>query len=356
MKYTLFPIFNKLVNPTKLLGLCSINEEADFKFHNFGFGMDTPFYRYDKESIMDVLRYYDEHDVITYFKKGYYSLEDGLSYKWNDVNSILWLHNKELNLEYYDPKGYIYFPLSFYSRLLRSLVNKPYYEKLFDLEISDNINTVIKASSNLDGFIHLQNKRVYKYFDHYTKGGRFRDVISNTISIEADKRKYIQTKGIKVYVDIDSYHLRLIDEVVGNFMPKNERGHDWLMRQVFKEGQLPDKKDQKKLVFTALYGDNFEMLPCEFTETIQRKKYLFKSPLGRKKIPFNYIIQEMDVLRMSKFINQLQSSSSDIVLYLYDGLLFDVKESYFEEFMNKCKKVIDLPFTFTVNEETLRFF
>lgn len=356
MKHILFPIYNRLIKPTNIIGISSMDEDGQFKFHNFSFGNDTPFYKYEKEDRQTVLESYKDHEVLVLFKKGLYNLPDyqEITSHWKDLNTLLWMYNKEIIDFFYDTKKYIYTPLAKYSKTLRNLVNASYFDSLYSVYYPENIEHLLKASSKIDGSYKMKGKKFYKYFDHYTKGSRFRDVISNSISIESSKRADIETKGVGVYVDIDSYHLRLIDQILGGYIPRNERGHDWLMKQVFKEGKLPDVADQKKLVFTALYSENFSMLPCEFTEEIQMNKYKFKSPFKRKKIPFNYIIQEMDVLQMSKYINKLQSDKSEILLYLYDGLYFDVEKNYLNTFLNKAKDIIDLPFRVNIDDEEIR--
>lgn len=358
MKYAIFPIFNRLIQPDKILGITSISEEGQFTFHNIGFEEDTPFYRYKLENLEDVFNSYQDHQVITYFKKGLFSVGEFEDHwiSWRNVNSLLWMYGKDIENEFYDKNRYIYFPLSYYSRLLKSISSKPWFDKLFTIPYPDeNVNTLLKAGNNLDGFFVMNNKKHWKFFDPYTKGARFRDTISNSISLEKQKRGGIATKGIKVYVDIDSYHLRLMDKKLGGMIPKDQRGHDWLMEQVF-GANVPKKEDQKKLVFTAFYGEQFNLLPCEFTDQLQKKKYLFKSPMLRHGIPFNYVIQEMDVLKMSSFINDLHSEQSKIILYLYDGILFDVQPTYLSEFISKCKQTIDLPFVLETRGKKFRFF
>lgn len=356
MNYLLFPIFNRLVKPSKILGLCSINESGEFNFHNFHFGNDTPFYKYEQEQVDDVLKQYADGSVISVFKKGFYGFNQYKEYwnEWKDLNSLLWMKGKDIEDGYYDPKNYVFLPLSYYSRYMKDLYNSRIFNRLFDVDQPKEIDSVLEASFNLDGKITVGKEKLYKYFDHYTKGGRFRDVISNSISMERSKRADIKSKGVKVYVDIDSYHIRLIDEKLGGMIPKNQRGHDWLIEQAYGDDKPPEEK-QKKIVFTALYSENFDMLECEFTYMLQRKLHKFKSPTGRRNIPFNHIIQEMDVIRMSGFINKLYSNKSNILLYLYDGLLFDVNKSYLKEFLNECKEVIDMPFTVNIKDEMLKF-
>ena len=355
MNHLLFPIFNRLVNPTKILGITSINSDKEFTFHNINFGSDTPFYRYEKENVNDVLNLYDDNSI-TLFKKGYYTVKDiNPTWKeWKNWNSLMWFKGQEIVDSFYNPKRYVYFPLAYYSRLLTDIANWKHFNKVFGINYDDNIEHLIEASSRLDGYYTLDGDRYYQYFDHYTKGARFRDVISNSISIERATRERIDAKGIKVYVDIDSYHLRLINEVFDGGMPRDQRGHNWLISEVFQEGKEPPEEEQKKLIFTSLYSGNFDMLPCDWTDKLSRSLYKFKSPLGRKKIPFNYIIQEMDVLRMSKIINKLSCNESKILLYLYDGLLFDVKPNYLEDFLEVCSEVIDFPFTVKIGEEKIR--
>lgn len=355
MNHLLFPIFNRLVNPTKILGITSINADKEFTFHNINFGSDTPFHRYPKEDINEVLNLYDDNSI-TIFKKGFHTVQgiDPKWKQWRNWNSLMWLKGQDIIDSFYDPQNYVFFPLAYYSRLLTDLASWKHFNQIFGVQYSDNVEHLIEASSRLDGRYTLDEKRYYKYFDHYTKGSRFRDVISNSISTERVTRERIEATGIKVYVDVDSYHLRLIDGIIDGGMPRTERAHDWLMSQVFKEGMEPPEDEQKKLIFTSLYSGNFNMLPCDWTDTLERKLYKFKSPLGRKKIPFNYIIQEMDVLKMSKFINKLSCNDSKILLYLYDGLLFDVKPSYLEDFLEVCSEVIDLPFTVKIGEEKIR--
>ena len=357
MKFILFPIFNRLVRPTKILGLSSINSEGEFKFHNFGFGFDTPYYRYEQEDVNDVLRSYPE-DSISIFKKGYYTVKN-IDEQWKsfkDYNSILWLRKGDILDSFYDPSNYIFKPISYYSKTLRNIYEWKHFDKILSMGYNENVETLIEGSSVLDGYYSIDGQKHYQYFDHYTKGSRFRDVISNSISIEKHKREKIETKGIKVYVDLDSYHLRLIDEKIGNMIPRDIRGHDWLISEVFEKGKEPEVKEQKKLIFTSLYSGNFNMLPCDWTKKLEMKQYKFKSPLGRKGIPFNYIIQEMDVLRMSKYIRELYSNQSKTVLYLYDGVMFDVMPNYLEEFLDKCRKIIDLPFTVNIGKEKVRIF
>ena len=219
---------------------------------------------------------------------------------------------------------------------------------------NSNIDAVIKASSILDGFIKYNDDILYKYFDHYTKGGRLRDTESNSINIEAKNRANLASKGVKVYVDIDSFHLRILDRYLGiNQIPKDVRGHNWVTEQAF--GNHPPD-DIKKKIFQALYSEKFYLVPCEFMDFVKLRYQQLKSPFNRSGRSFNDKVQEIDVLEMSKIILSLHEKGfSDILLYLYDGLLYDVQPNRLKNFLECCQEVINFPFKISINNQELRF-
>lgn len=343
----ILPIFNDNLNPTKLTAFITLDDEGFTKTYNVAYGIKTPYYHLPKVSEEEFKTEFLTEENYTFKSKELYKVMGHSPETFNDVNSSLWKLQEDPYHFFYDHN------LAPYSRQLQNLHDEPYFPYISKIKHNENISTLIKASSVLDGELRFDGELKYKYFDHYTKGARFHDIKANSINIEAQKRGHIETKGVRVHVDMDAFHLRLIDRFLNiNLIPREEKGHDWLIDQAY-GNYRPENAKQR--VFQAIYSENFYMVPCHWMDMIKLNYQRLVSPLGRRNISFNYKIQEYDVLEMSKIINSISTFDfATIVLYLYDGLMIDVHPDHLKSFLEHLESVIEYPFRININDKEIR--
>lgn len=347
----ILPFFDNNLQPKVLLAFATLDKSGTTTIYNVSLKNDTPFHRLKKVTEDDFIKYILSDNNNTFYKTKALYKKYGLDHNIKDANALLWKNNLDINYFKIDSGLHDIAPLT---RDFSNLFFEDHFSLFFNHRYSDNLYTLSKASSILDGYYMYDDEKKYKYFDHYTKGGRFRDSLSNSINTEAKNRGKIRAKGVKVYVDIDSFHLRLLDQNLGiNMIPRNERGHDWVIKQAF--GNNPPE-DIKIKIFQALYAEKFYLVPCEFMDFVSLRYKQLKSPLGRTGRTFNDKVQELDVLEMSKIILSVADHGyKDILLYLYDGLLYDVPVKKLTNFLEVLQNCITFPFKVNINDEELRF-
>jgi DNA polymerase I-like protein with 3'-5' exonuclease and polymerase domains len=154
-----------------------------------------------------------------------------------------------------------------------------------------------------------------------------------------------------IELDYDSYHLRLIGDLIDYELPESSV-HTYLGKQYFGKEELSEEEyDQSKTIsFRLLYGGvdkDFAKIPYfgkvkEYTyklwkkfqaqgyiETAILKRKLFRnsmSDMNPSKL-FNYYLQSMETEYNMSMINKINALlgpyETKLVLYTYDSLLFD---------------------------------
>jgi DNA polymerase I-like protein with 3'-5' exonuclease and polymerase domains len=174
--------------------------------------------------------------------------------------------------------------------------------------------------------------------------------------------------GELISVDYESFHLRLIAEMIVFDLPYLEPVHQYLGKQYFKTDTLTPEQYEagKGITFQYLYGTykppEMKEIPY-FVEVEKFTKALWKemeiegfveSPIFKKKIylhhisdpnpskVFNYLVQlfetEKNLFTLHKVGNEMRANKmeSKIILYTYDAILIDAKISE----MGQLSKVI----------------
>lgn len=209
---------------------------------------------------------------------------------------------------------------------------------------------------------NLQDNLVYTYYNMYNNTSRptnaFNSVNFAAIPKTPHHRECIIPKNDKfVEIDFDGYHVRLIAEAVGHeFTP--ESVHLQLGREYFNTDTLTEEQYEmsKKNTFQQMYGgveERYRYIDF-FDKVVQLKNRLWKdytekgyavAPISGKKFSnrlkdmhglklMNYIIQNLEtsrnILILKEVLKFLRDKKTDIALYTYDAILFDVSEEDLE--------------------------
>lgn len=174
----------------------------------------------------------------------------------------------------------------------------------------------------------------------------------NALSIPKDKeiRKcFVPQNDMFLEFDFDSYHLRIIANLVGYPIP-SESFHSFLGKMYFQKEELTDEdyQESKKITFRQLYGGVEEKYKhIDFLSSMEdyvneqynryRKDRGYVLPTGRIIKPnksvtkyklFNFIIQNLEtkfnVEKILKIEELLKGKKTKLVLITYDSFLFDV--------------------------------
>lgn len=202
---------------------------------------------------------------------------------------------------------------------------------------------------------------VYSDYNILTSTGRpsnaFGGINFSALNKEDGSRKAFVSRydnGQLVYVDFESYHLRLIAQFVGFEFPNDAIGiHEYFARQYFDiDGEVTEEQyeESKRISFHALYGAMtketrdvaFFMKVAEFIDALWDRACLYgylKTPIFKRRIPidtirnnnkqklFNYFLQAYETesnIQLIRIINSLLTNSKvKLVMYLYDGFVFD---------------------------------
>lgn len=200
----------------------------------------------------------------------------------------------------------------------------------------------------------IENDRVFSQYNLFTSTGRpsckFGGINFSAVNKTDGSRTAFTSRfssGVMVLLDFESYHLRLISQLIGYKLP-DMPVHEYFGRQYFKTNSLTQEQydESKKKSFYSLYSDTQSEIPF-FKQVTDYKNRLWKeinmdgfilSP-KRKRIKlehiwepspakvFNYLIQwietERNLSALSKIVRMFDGKQSQIVLYNYDAILID---------------------------------
>ncbi|MCK9273096.1 hypothetical protein M0P65_06125 [Candidatus Gracilibacteria bacterium] len=176
-------------------------------------------------------------------------------------------------------------------------------------------------------------------------------------------------EGKLVEFDFDAYHLQLIANEIKYKFPTDVNPHTYLGRQFFGKDNISEEEYQqsKEISFRLLYGGidkDFEKIDFfglvnqyinkfwgelnnngEFISPIFKRKLLKNTIDGfNKYTAWNYFIQlletENSIIVIYQILKALKDKKSKLILYTYDGFLFDV---YNEEW-DKLKMELQIIF------------
>mgnify|MGYP003645979832 FL=1 len=237
-----------------------------------------------------------------------------------------------------------------------------YYNELF----IDNLYAIERNGLRVDypKFVekfqtnNLVNSTAYTEYNIYTSTGRPSNkhggVNYAAINKENGSRESFVSRheyGMLIELDYDSYHLRLIGDLIDYKLPESSV-HTYLGKQYFGKEELSEEEynQSKTISFRLLYGGvdkDFAKIPYfgkvrEYTyklwdifqeqgyiETVLLKRKLFKTAMtdmNPSKL-FNYYLQSMETEYNMSMINKINALlgpyETKLVLYTYDSLLFD---------------------------------
>lgn len=231
----------------------------------------------------------------------------------------------------------------------------------------DNLATIERNGLyvNYEEFIgafkanHIERHTAYTEYNMYTTTGRpsnrFGGVNYAALNTEDGARKSFISRfdyGMLLELDFDSYHIRLIADMMDYELPKHESVHAHLGKFYFKKDTLtPEEYAQaKNITFKQIYGGiDKEYADIPFFKKTKEliaeiwKQYQFKgyteTPIYKRRFKrswftdmnanklFNYILQATETERNFKVIDNilevLQGKNTKLILYTYDSLLFD---------------------------------
>lgn len=210
---------------------------------------------------------------------------------------------------------------------------------------------------------HITEKHlVFTEYNIYTATGRpanrFGNVNFAALNKDNRERSCFKSRfgatGQLVMFDYDAYHLRLIADMVGYEFPQGVNIHEYLGKIYSGKEELTQEEYEKskQLDFELVYGgidkSVAEAIPffgkvkaftdtmwqaaqiLGYTETLVSKKKIWLSnfnSLNKTKL-FNYILQnyetEQNILTIKQIQNTISNTQIKLILYLYDGFLFDI--------------------------------
>jgi hypothetical protein len=219
------------------------------------------------------------------------------------------------------------------------------------------------------------NSMAYTEYNLYTTTGRpsnrFGGVNYAALNKEDGTRESFISRfknGMLLEFDFDSYHLRLIADIIGYKFPMDAI-HDYLGKQYFGKSQLTEEEyaQSKQITFKSLYGGlssetegvEFFQLVHAFSKDLWKKyqsdghihtplfnrkmKKSFYSDMNANKL-FNYYLQavetEYSIIIINNINEALQGYSTKLVLYTYDSLLFDFDIREGKELIVKIRSVM----------------
>jgi hypothetical protein len=204
---------------------------------------------------------------------------------------------------------------------------------------------------NNDGFL-------FSEYNPYTTTGRpsnkFGGINFAALNKKDGSRKMFDSRferGLVVMADYESFHLRLIADMIGYDLPRDIPIHEYLGRQYFDKEMLTEDEynESKQITFRLLYGEERDDNVPDFFKAVYRyidalavlfdhQGYIVSPYSGRKfrrdmiekptpsKL-FNYMVQlaetEVNLTVINKLKPLFYGKWSVPTLYTYDSILFD---------------------------------
>lgn len=244
------------------------------------------------------------------------------------------------------------------------------------LEIDTNI-----LSSYVDAEkLHLvvAGNRVYTKYYPYTVTGRPSNAFGGINFAALNKHDGIRKSFISrfrengklVLMDFESFHLRLIADIIG-FPQPSIPFHEYLGRLYNGSGDVAltaaQYEEGKRTTFSHLYGESRPRSPIPFFEGVYKWiddlwinvqfDGILETPIMKRKIPidridepskskvFNYLIQatesEVGFTLLKSVLDKIEHKQSRIILYTYDSILLDVLNEEEEELLPLVRNTLE---------------
>jgi len=251
---------------------------------------------------------------------------------------------------------------------LLEVINKYEINSVYDIynkEVIPNLSYIEKS-----GLQTLQGN-VYSEYNLFTTTGRPSNRFGGINFAALDKNdgsreKFISRfngSGMLVEFDYESYHPRIIADIVGYDFPKDISIHEYLGKQYGTD----DYNESKAITFRLLYGgipkEIADSIPFynkvqsyvrekwnEYKKTFSVKSDIYSREIGRHKDMnpnklVNYLIQlsetEYNMKMFSKLIPFVEKHKSRLVLYNYDSVLIDFCMEDGVDFLKKVKEIME---------------
>lgn len=217
--------------------------------------------------------------------------------------------------------------------------------------------------TNLNTYFKFKQKyfsdKLYSNYNLYTSTGRpsnhYASINFAALNKENGERSIITSRfnenGMLLECDFESYHIRLIADLIGYNLPL-DNAHAYLAKQYFQKDEVTaaEIKESKNITWQLLYGGiqtEFKIIPFfkqtdDFVRKLWNEKYINKEVytkiagkciLGKFENQyklFNYLLQAHEternmqlILKISEFLN---TYNSKLILYTYDSFLFDIQK------------------------------
>lgn len=222
---------------------------------------------------------------------------------------------------------------------------------------------------------YMTHNTLYSEYNLFTSTGRcsnkFGGVNFAALSKKDGTRAMFTSRhenGVLVSMDFESFHLRLIADMIGYQFPTEMPVHEYLGRQYFGKDSLTQEEydEGKQISFKLLYGERPEVDVPEFFTAVydyvdmlmvllKQNGYIL-SPYHKREIRqdriedptpskvFNYMIQLAETELNLTAINQLKplfnGMKSCPVLYTYDSVLFDYDMADGKELLMETIKIL----------------
>ena len=251
---------------------------------------------------------------------------------------------------------------------LLEVINKYEINSVYDIynkEVIPNLSYIEKSG------LHTLQGNVYSEYNLLTTTGRPSNRFGGINFAALDKNdgsreKFISRfngNGMLVEFDYESYHPRIIADIVGYDFPKDISVHTYLGKQYGTD----DYNESKAVTFRLLYGgipkDIANSIPFynkvqsyvskkwnEYKRTFSVKSDIYNRKIGRHKDMnpnklVNYLIQlsetEYNMKMFSKLIPYVEKHKSRLILYNYDSVLIDFCMEDGIEFLKDVKEIME---------------
>jgi hypothetical protein len=221
----------------------------------------------------------------------------------------------------------------------------------------------------------MSESKLYSEYNLFTATGRCSNKFGGVNFAALNKKDetramYVSRfdRGLMVMADFESFHLRLIADMIGYKFPTNVAVHEYLGKQYFGVEELtPDQYDEsKQITFRLLYSeDRDDNVPEFFREVrnyvdmlmvlLNRNGFIlspyFKREIKKDRIEdptpskvFNYMIQlaetELNLSAINKLRPLYTGKQSRPIMYTYDSLLFDFSIDDGRELLTKTIRIL----------------
>lgn len=233
--------------------------------------------------------------------------------------------------------------------------------------------TIKKYGEDIKNFI--KDGLIYSQYNLFTTTGRCSNKFGKINFAALNKKDGSRTifdsrfeNGLLVMADFESFHIRLIADLINYNFPTNISIHSFLGNQYFNKTELSEEEyeESKKISFKLLYGEERrDDIPDFF-----KKVYLFSDKLmkdlittGTIQSPYfnrdikienienphpskllSYLIQlaetELNLSSLQKMQSLFENSQSKAILYTYDSVLFDFSLDDGKELLIEAIKVL----------------